>query len=173
MADYNIYIHAIGTGGGTSDNPTIPWSQRGENGNGGAFSQTESQTGSLQWGNNAAKSIIRAASFAQNPDSLISSAITAIGKAFPIAAAAYACVKLGEAIIDNVVQFGTIESGDYTNQTNWNNIKKGVQMMLHPISSAVEISKMQNQWARDNKKLQAQRDLLGDSVINSYTGRGI
>lgn len=175
MADYNIYIHAIGTGGGTNDNPTVPWSQRGQDGSGGAFSQTQSKTsGSVgAAGNNAAHAIIRAASYAQNPDSLVSSAITAIGKAFPIAAAAYACVKLGEAIIDNVIEFGVIESGDYRFQTGWNNAKRSIHNVFHPISSSVESAKIQRQWEKENKKLQAQRDLLGDSVINSYTGRGI
>ena len=110
MPDYNIYIHAIGTGSATSQNPTLPWSAR----DGGGQSQTTSQTsgGASGEGFNAARTIVRAAAYAQNPDSLISTALSNIAKAFPIVAAAVACVKLGETIIDNCIEFSVIETGD-------------------------------------------------------------
>ena len=172
MADYNIYIHAIGTGGATNENPTVPWSARES---GGAFSQTQSKSsGDIGGGGiNAAQAIIKATSFARNPDSAISSAFSSIAKAFPIVAAAYACVKLGEAIVDNCIDFDVIETGNYRTQTEWQNFKSSIKNVFHPISSSIQSYKQTREWNRENYKAKAQRDLLGDSVINSYTGRGV
>lgn len=172
MPDYNIYIRAI-SGGVGNINPTVPWSMR-DNGGGAGGATTSASSDSLGGaGANAASGIIKATSFMANPDSLIASAITAIGKAFPIAAAAYAVVKLGEAILDNAFDFAVLDSGDYRFQTQWQNFKTGTNIALHPISSSISAFKVEKQWQRENYKRQAQRDLLGDSVINSYTGRGV
>lgn len=172
MPDYNIYIHAIGTGGATNDSPTTPWSQKSE---GGAFSQTSSQSSdSLSGaGGNLTRNIIRAASYAQNPDSLISTATSAIAKAFPIVAAAVACVKLAETITDNVLDFRVIETGYYKNQVMWQDFKTTVHNVFHPVSGLVQSFKTERQWVRANERNRMERDLLGDSVINSYTNRGV
>lgn len=175
MADYNIYIHAIGTGGATNQSPTTPWSQKSEGESGGAFSQTQSQTsGNVGGGGfNAVKAITKAASVAQNPDSVISAAFVAAAKFVPWVAAAYACVRLGVAIADNVLEFQALETGYYGNQIKWQDWKQGVRNIFHPFSSGINALKTQRQWAIENQKLTQQRDLLGDSVINSYTGRGV
>lgn len=174
MPDYNIYIHAIGNSGGFNQNPTTPWSARDSVG--GAFSQTQSNSNSGDIGSasvNAARIVARVANTAQNPDSVVSSALSVIGRAFPWILAAYACVKLGETIIDNALDFQTIESGDYRNQVQWQDFKKGVSNVLHPISSTINHFKVERQWARENQRRVQERDLLGDSVINSYTRRGV
>lgn len=175
MPDYNIYIHAIGTGGATNANPTVPWSAREGNG-GGAFSQTQSRSSGANVGGdgfNAVKTITKAANTAQNPDSIISTAIVGLAKFAPWVAAAYACVKLSTAITDTVLDFQALETGYYGNQVGWQNFKQTISNVFHPFSSSINAHKTQRQWAIENQKLKQQRDLLGDSVINSWTGRGV
>lgn len=168
MADYNIYIHAIGTGGASNQSPTTPWSARE---GGDAFSQTESQGGSDASG--AVRSFTRAAAFVSNPDSLVSTGISKLAKFIPAILLAGAVVKISDAILSNVIEFSEIESGDYRNGIAYQNFKIGIHNVLRPISTAINHFKIERQWARENRKLEQQRDLLGDSVINSYTRRGV
>lgn len=173
MADHNIYIHAIGTGSATNQNPTIPWSQRES---GGAFSQTQSQSTGSNFegqGMNAAKAITKAAGYAQNPDSIVSAGVAALVKVLPWVAAAYAVVKVGVSITDNVLDFQALETGDYRDQVNWLNFKQVINNIFHPVSTLVQAHKTNIQWANQNYKAKQQRDLLGDSVINSYTNKGV
>ena len=174
MPDYNIYIHAIGSSGSTSENPTVPWSARQ---NGGGFSPTSSKSsggGNFEgMGANVARSITKAASYMQNPDSLVSSGLGVLAKASPWIVAAMAVIKLGESVANNVVEFSAIETGDYTRQVQLNDIKSMMRLVTHPFSTLVQGYKIERQWARENQRLTAERDLLGDSVINSYTGRGV
>lgn len=169
MADYNIYVHAIGTGGSNAYNPTVPWSAR-EGGEGS--SQTVSQSGDVS-GGGAARAIIRAAGYAQNPDSAVGSAFSNALKSIPYVAAAFAVVKLGETIIDNAVEFKALESGDFRSQVSWQNLKTNLNVVFHPFSSSWNSFKVRRQWAREDARASQQRDLLGDSVINSYTNRGV
>lgn len=172
MADYNIYIRAIGTGTASQYNPTTPWGAR----EGGAgLSQTVSQTSGEGNTNveGAFNTVIRAAGYASNPDSLVSKAVTSLARAFPIIAAAYAVVELGESILNNAIEFSEIETGDYRFGVRYQNAKAINNLVFHPVSSIVQNHKVQNQWQRENYKLRAQRELLGDSVINSYTNRGV
>lgn len=169
MADYNIYIRAIGGGGSGFGTQTVPWSQR-ENGGGDAPITPQSGTPNV---GAFAGTVMRASSFAQNPDSIVSAGVGTLAKALPWVAAAYACVKLGTSIEDNIIEFNEIESGDYSTGVAWSNFKNGIRVMFSPFSSAIQTAKSVSQWHRENKKNQAQRDLLGDSVINSYTRRGI
>lgn len=172
MADYNIYIHAIGTGSATSNNPTIPWSARGE-GSGASQTISMSDGGVEGAGNGVVKAIMKATGYASNPDSIIAQAWSALGRAFPIIAVACAVVQLGDAIATNVIQFGEIENGDYRMGTSYSNLKIGINNVFHPASTVIQSFKTQQQWKYENKKHQAERDLLGDSVINSYTNRGV
>ena len=174
MADYNIYIHAISSGNGAS-NPTASWSSRED---GGFFNQTMSQDAKTAGigggaGTYFAFQTAKMAAIAQNPDSLISGAFTSIAKAFPIVAAAIAVVKSVEAITDTAIEMTTSETGNHEMSVAWSNFKNGARLLFHPASSALEAFRTERQWQRQNQKLTQQRDLLGDSVINSYTGRGV
>lgn len=170
MADYNIYIHAVGTGSGTSYNPTMPWSQRQN-----AQSQTESQGGSNVGGAgfNAAAMVTRAATIAQNPDAMVGSAFSNAMKAIPWVAAAFAVVKLTESVIDTAIEFGEIESGDYRGGNQWRDVKQMIKTMLHPVSTFVSHFKLEAEIKRDTQRAKLQQDLLGGSQVNSYTRRGV
>lgn len=177
MPDYNIYIHAVG-GGGEGYNPTMPWSARdgGAAGGGGGAAPTTSQTSGGDFGSASSsvlRTTLRALQFANSPDSIVGAAINSVAKVIPWVAVAVAVIKLGETITENVLDFGAIESGDYKYQKIWQDAKAGLSAVLNPVSTMVQTFKQQKQWARENTKLKAQRDLLGDSVINSYSNRGV
>jgi len=170
MPDYNIYIHANSSS--PASNPTTPWGQGGSND--GGQSNTMSASGSFEKeGASVIRTITKAAGYAQNPDSLIGTAITKIATVIPWVAAAYAVVKLGETVIDNVLDFSVVETGDYTGQVAWQNFKAATSVVFHPVSSVVQMFKTERKWARQNQRAKMERDLLGDSVINSYMGRGV
>jgi len=167
MPDYNIYIHAIGTGGATNDNPTVPWSQRE---GGEAFSQTTSQSSG---GSGGAGAFMRAAAYAQNPDSIVSNAIGKYGKAMAIVGAAYACVKLAQSLQDHIMGFADVENGTQLARTRMEDARQGFNNVLRPVHAIAQNTRTIKQWQRENYKLREERDLLGDSVINSYTNRGV
>lgn len=171
MADHNIYIHAVGTGSPTNQNPTVPWSQKE---GGGAFNQTQSQSDGMFGGaGTAVKALSKAAGVAQNPDSVVSGAIAGVSKALPWVAAAYAVIKVGVSVADNVTEFSEIESGNYAAGNVWRDVKTMTGLALHPVSSLIQAYKTERQWERQNKRFRAEQELLGGSVINSYTNRGV
>ena len=165
MADYNIYLHAVNTG--ASNSPTTPWSQK----EGGGSSQTTIDGGS---GSGASGlSFSRMAAFAQNPDSAISSGFGMMSKALPWVAAAYAAVKIGISITENVIEFREIESGDHRASTEWGNVKQALNIALHPFSSTIQNLKTVAQWKKQDETARMNQDLVGGSVMNSYTRRGV
>ena len=167
MADYNIYLHAIGTGGATSDNPTIPWSQRE---GGAAFSQTSSQS---EGGSGGFGTFMKATAYAQNPDSIVSNAFGKYGKAMAVVGAAYACVKMTQALQDHIIGFVEVENGAQLARIRMEDARQNFNNVIRPINAIVQYNRTEKQWQRENYKQQSQRDLLGDSVINSYTNRGV
>jgi hypothetical protein len=172
MPDYNIYIHAIGTGSATNQNPTVPWSARD---GGEAFNQTQSQSGgnAAASGINAVAMVGRAAAITQNPDALVGAAFSGAMKALPWIAAAYAVVKTGVSIADTAIEFTEIETGDYRGGNAWKDIKQIFNNLSHPFSSTMQFLKTTSQWERESKRARLEQDLLGGSVINSYTRRGV
>lgn len=171
MADYNIYIHAV-PGSPTSVNPTLPWSNR----EGGVSSQTTSQSSggsSSGEGIGAVAAITKASRYAQNPDSIVSGAVSGIAKALPWVAAAYAAVSLAEKVVNTAIEFNELQGGDYGRSIGWKNYLQARANALQPVSASIQSYKTELMWDRENQRLRAQRDLLGDSVINSYTGRGV
>lgn len=169
MADYNIYIHAI-NGGPGQYNPTAPWSQR-EGNDSGIFSQTQSQTGGGL--GSVPGAITKAVALARNPDSVIATASNTALKALPWVAAAVACVDLGIKAYETALEFATLQSGDFARKTFWDNLKQGTSNIFHPVSSSIQSLKTHIEWTIQNQRRAQDRDLLGDSVINQYTGRGV
>ena len=172
MPDYDIYIHAIG--GSSSENPTVPWSARESGGSNAGFPTSPQGGGSVsKEGFNAAMAITKAAGYAQNPDSIIGSAVSGLAKISPYVLAAYAVVKLTVTIIDNATEFNALESGDHRSVNAWQDVKTTVGHVFHPVSSWWNSYKTEKQWSRESARQSQQRALLGDSVINSFRGRGV
>lgn len=165
---YDIYLHAVNVSG--NYNPTTPWSQREAS---GGAAQTGSAGSIADAGKNAAYSISRAAGYMQNPDAIAGAGVAAISRSLPWVAAAYAVVKLGESIADNVVEFNEINGGDYRGGNQWRDFKQAMNNIFHPFSVTLQAFKTAAQWDRQNKKARAEQELLGGSVINSYINRGV
>lgn len=171
MPDYNIYIHAVG--GSPNENPTVPWGAREGGGSSVGFPTSSKSGSATKEGFNAAMAITKAAGYAQNPDSIIGSAVSGLAKISPYVLAAYAVVKLTITIIDNATEFNALESGDHRSVNAWQDVKTAVGHVFHPVSSLINSLKTERQWSRESYRQSQQRDLLGDSVINSFRGRGV
>lgn len=165
MADYNIYIHSITSGGNSSGNQTVPWGSRQDEGGGSPTTPNGSkETGSF---------LSKVLGFAQNPDSLASAGTSAFTKGIPYVAIAMAVVKISEAVVNEYEYWISNEAGEYRGAAIWEDFKTGVNSVLHPFSSTYNHYKAVRQLSRTNQKMQMQRDLFGDSVINSIAARGI
>lgn len=162
MADYNIYIHSTNDDDGKNASPTTAWSEENK-----GVSKSSSNTSA--WVSKASKTI----STAQNPDSLVSSGVSGIAKAVPWVAVAYAGLKLLSSSVDNYWSFTSTATGSYGGSMQWDNIKKGLGMVLQPYSTSLQWAHYTQQERINNQKRQLERELLGDSEINSSTNKGV
>ena len=171
MADYNIYIHAIGNGTQTEFNPTVPWSQK-EKGEGS--SPTESWSGGTAFFN--AMGGVRSA-MNINPNGIASSAITSAASSVPVVAVAAAVIMATAKTLNSAYACYTgyvaLTQGDYRRQIELQNGRQMISNLRNPISAINNAIKTQLEWNVMNSRLSQERELLGDSVINSYTNRGV
>lgn len=165
MADYNIYIHAP-FGGSGEFSQTKPWKSE----EGGGSGLTTPFTGES---NQAVKSAFGALSKFSNPDSLIGMGVSAISKAVPWIACAMIVLSITDKVITTSLDFATVESGDYSVQIGLANFKQNVSNLIRPFSSSLNYFKNEQQIRIQNQRRTMQRELLGDSIINSYTNRGV
>ena len=168
MPDYNIYIHALNTSSPTS-NQTIPWTLREEPTSTGESNTTPHGGASI----GAFGIASRIAAIAQNPDSIVAGATSGLMKAAPYIAAAAVVVKLSIAAKETALGAIERELGDYRHSIAWENLKTNVNVITHPFSSTVQHFRTVRQISLNNQRVSLQRELFGDSVINSYTNRGV
>lgn len=158
MADYNIYIH-FGGYSNTGNSPTQPW----RNNSGGGQMQA--------WGNQQEQ-----AQEDDNIDSvkeLVSKGNSLLKKTFPKVAAAFVAVKVGEKLVESAVDYSALFTGDYRASHTIDNYKAMMHAMVHPFSTTINIIKTNMLNNIENQKRREYRELLGDSIINSYTNRGV
>ena len=108
-----------------------------------------------------------------NPDSLISSGVGAVAKAIPWVALDYAIVKTATVLEDTAISYAALVTGDYSTQQRWNNFKTVAQSVFHPMTTAYNAYRQSVADSINNQKQQEKLRLLGDSVVNSYTKRGV
>ena len=166
MADYNIYIHAVG--GGTSS-PTTPWGAKGTGGTGGGAGDETTSS----WDSSLLKGVSKATSTIQNPDGLVAEAVDKFTSSIPYVAAAIAVVKLGTYLIDESMDVYTTTTGDYRDSVAWDNFKAGFRAVFNPASTLYAKFKEDIRINVENEKRRQHLELLGDSVINSYSKRGV
>ena len=162
MADYNIYIHSDNANGPSS--PTQPWSSSG-----GWFQGMSWDSGSQA----KAQTIQAATNVAANPDGLVTYGIAAFAKAIPWIAAAYAVLKLAEQVTSAAISFYGPATGDYKSSVEFSNFETKKGWLLQPFSTLVNHRRTLIEIENENAKRYEQRLLLGDSVINSYSNRGV
>ena len=154
MADYNIYIHDLSSGS-SGQNPTQAW-QPGESATPTqAWNPKPSESGS---GLNV--------STVGNALSKFKS-MGAAGKFGAVVLAAYAVVKTCQKIVDTVEPFVTRETGDYRFNVAWNNSKACINAVTHPLQSAINYAKYQQEARLYNEKQEQSRLLIGESITNN------
>jgi len=151
MADYNIYIHSDQA---EESHPTK------------ANDNEKSETKSFGDGFSKTLGAI------QNPDSLLSGAISYVAKSVPAIAGAFAVYKLGEQTIQTVESFRSLASGDYSYQTYFTNKHAEINAIIKPFSTIVNAERTALQIRVQNDRLNQYRQLTGDAIINSY-GKGV
>lgn len=155
--DYNIYIHSSSSS--KSKDPTKAW----KSSSGGESSFEDKFTREIQ----------RTSGIMQNPDSIVQGAVNKVMKAVPYVAAAYAVLKLTDAVISTANTFITAETGDYRFDTNYNNFKAGLNACFRPFSTTINYFKIEQQIRLENNKKAANRELFGDSMINGGLFYGV
>lgn len=162
MPDYNIYIHANGTGGSGIASQTTPWRDGQPSGSG--------ETATTPWGKREAEQVIRGI---EHPSGLVSSAVSTGLRMIPKVAVAYSVVKTADSLLSFALQYNSLETGDYRAQYFVEGIKNAIHTALNPISMIANAIRENQAFRLANYKQAAARELLGDSVINSYSNRGV
>ena len=154
--DYNIYIHDS-TGGSTTKR-TKAWL-------GGNMSKTSqvSNGDAIKFASNVISKI-------SNPDSLVNEGVSAVAKAIPWVAIAFAVVSAAARITDEITDITTMTTGDYSGKRDWNNFKTVMTMPLQPFSTALGVFKSYKQVEVTNLKREQQRLLTGESITNLSAG---
>jgi len=156
MADYNIYIHSDQSNGSSSK--TSAWN-----------SDMKPSDETSSWEGKAQQVI----GYAQNPDSLVSKGISTIARAIPAVAVAFAVVKLVDKVITTSNSFISTESGDYRSTTIYSNFKGLLKTTLTPFSTTINYLQGEQALRIENRSREQYRELLGDSIINSYSNYGV
>ena len=164
MPDYNIYIHSSITA--SSGEATKPWSS-GKSSSNSPWGVDESLASKLT------QNVSKVSGVMLNPDSLISQGIGAIAKAVPWVALVYVVAKTIDKVATTCINYGVLETGDYRDSINYNNFKSQFSWLYKPFSNAYNEMQAQNKFRIDDYRKLQQRQLLGDSVINTYTNRGV
>lgn len=147
-----------------SDSPTTPWNQKGNNALTSPWAEME--TGSSGFTSKAAGII-------SNPDSIVSGAVGMAAKGGAWVALAYAIIKTGMKVYDTCLDFSSLETGDYSKKLAWDDGRQAISHVLTPFSSTYNYIRTRKQMEITDNRKTLERELLGDSVINSYSNRGV
>lgn len=60
-------------------------------------------------------------------------------------------------------------TGDYSYAVRYSNLAQYQHNLFHPVSSLLTSQMTQAEWARNNKRIDETRSLLGDTAINTLT----
>lgn len=167
--DYNIYIHS--TDNSNNGSMTIPW---------GSATQQNSPTAA--WVSPEEKdSGGSGESFKmKSPSQLLQMGTSALEKAIPEIAIAMAIVAVAnkafntaEKVIDAALPFYVAETGNYYQNIVWENIKNTVNVIKDPFGTTYNILRARQTTRLENQRRTMQREILGDSMINTYSNRGV
>lgn len=159
--DYNIYLHNVEST--EKNDPTKPW--------------TSSSEANTNFQDKLAKGITKGIGIAENPDGIVSGAVSkgmgALAKVFPWIAVAYAVLKLTDKVISTANTFITTETGDYRFATQYNNFKAGLGACFRPVSTTINYLQFEQRIRIENKRLSMERELFGDSLVNGGAFYGV
>ena len=93
-------------------------------------------------------------------------------------AVAIAAAKVADAAVTTMLPFQARETGDYSRQYAYNDFKTGVKLAIgvvtNPVGtayrSALAVANLKQTEAIEEKRKSRERSLLGDALINSWSG---
>ena len=140
--DYHIYLHNLNEGG--QGNPTVP---------------TPPDKPSM-----TAPDYSEGGGF--NPRMALSTAAKA-AKGFLPVAVALAAAKMADKALTVSLPLMAKENGDYSGAIAYSNFKAQLNNMTHPVSTALNWVKAEQDIRLSNVRSQRQRELLGDAFLSS------
>lgn len=153
MPDYNIYIHSDTSGSGKKK--TTAKDKKSS-----ASKTTPKESKALQYTTEAINT-------ASNPDSLVSKGVGAVAKAVPAVAVAFAVAGLVDKVATTIISFNTINTGDFSAQIGYQNFKSAIGGILRPFSTTLNYALSVREANVNQRRVNEQMRLLGDSVINN------
>lgn len=164
MADYNIYIHTVGTSGNNSS-PTTPFQLRGT-------SETSGTGEIVSGGFDPSTTVKKGAAFISNPDSAIGAVMAStIGQMGVLTFALGTAIRITDKALTMYNNYATTASGNYKFAIDYNNFKQRIHNILTPFSTEINRQLNQLQINKENAKNQQERMLLGGTIINAPYGR--
>ena len=165
--DYNIYIHSIGDAN-VNGSFTMPWSNQERN---------NSPTSAWKKPEEISSAITNPL---QTATGLVNQGMNVLAKALPEVAIAYVVVKgvekaiqLADTCISTALPFYEAETGDFIKSRQYNDFKNAIGMIKNPFGTALNIAREHQTIRIENQRRAMKRELLGDSIVNTYTNRGV
>lgn len=158
--DYNIYIHNV-NGSAEDIAPTKAWTSN-------ESVPTKAWTPSTSDAKEGESFKMSA------PPTAAFGAIKQAIKKHPVIAAAVAIIMITKKVIDGVEKVSEIQAsdtGDYRFTTTMQNLQANMNILTHPISSAINMWNAGRMNKIYNRKQEQERMLLGDTFVNSQTRR--
>lgn len=92
-------------------------------------------------------------------------------KAIPVVAGVLLTAKIADSIVEAVLPYYEGYTGDYRVGFNYSNAKSVIGAVMNPIGTLNNVFTKQMEMYRENLKVQEQRLLTGNSIVNTYGGR--
>lgn len=165
MADYNIYIHTVSTGGESS--PTTPWQLRPSD-------QASGEVGEVVSGGEFSPStaVRQAGAFLTNPDSAISTVLhSTVAKVGLVAFAVTTALKIADKALTEYSNAQSTLGGQGNLEKNISNFKTTLHNALTPFSMTMSVFRGSQKLWVENTRNEQQRQLLGGTLTNSPYGR--
>lgn len=99
------------------------------------------------------------------------SLIGGAAKASPVIAGVVLAAKIADAIVETALPYYEGYTGDYRVSFNYANAKSVIGAITNPLGTLNNVFTKQMEMYRENLKVQEQRLLTGNSIINSYGGK--
>ena len=166
MADYNIYIHANGSGGGgNATSKTTPWSNQEGSGGGGGDESSVFQT--------AQNVLSKGEGFATSGFSgVVNQGISKLSKAYPWVGLVVAAGVVVDKVLTTGFQHVETYTGDYRYACGYNDLKAVVNAGLNPVGAYLNHEHRRKEFNKQNKKIEQEQTLVGNSMFNT-SKRGV
>lgn len=165
--DYNIYLHSIEQASAFGAF-TKPWSNE---------QQASSPTSAWKQDQDSSAST---PDILDSIESIARQGLNVLAKSVPeiaIGLAIVTSVKTAASMIDTGIEtclpYYEASQGDYMLGIQYHNIKTALNSLTHPTSAINDFLLNQLRTIKNNERKAMQRELLGDSLVNTYTNRGV